>query len=260
MRIFTTLLLLFLCASLFSQVKYGQIEYLQTSEVVFTPEGEEDEENEAQNKQIRDMIAKMSASGAFNKNYIATFSPTEFNCVQQVKPPAEMRSESAGGAVMVVMTGDDDPLHFHTQTDENTILNKDMIMDKAFLVSGEEAPLEWTITDEKVAPSEATVGLDLKIATAVTPMGDTITAGFAPSVPVQVGPKNYYGLPGAIITLEIPKGKSKTVFRATKITLSPEPLPIFKPEEGKKISLEKFRAEKIKRDKTVRKTKRTIRG
>ncbi|WP_273445301.1 GLPGLI family protein [Neolewinella agarilytica] len=260
MRIFTTLLLLALCVSLFGQVKYGQIEYLQTNEMSFSMDGEEDEEAEAQNKQIREMIAKMSASGAFNKNYTATFSPTEFNCVQQVKPPAEMRTESAGGAVMVVMTGGDDPLHYYTQTENNTILNKDMIMDKAFLVSGEEAPLEWTITDEKVAPSEATVGLDLKIATAVTPLGDTLIAGFAPSVPVQVGPKNYYGLPGAIITLEIPNGKSKTVFRATKITLSPDPLPISQPEDGKKISLEKFRAEKIKRDKTMRKTKRTVRG
>lgn len=260
MRVFTTLLLLALCGSLFSQVKYGQIEYLQTSEVTFTPEGEEDEENAAQNKQIRDMIAKMSASGAFNKNYIATFTPTEFNCVQQVKPPAEMRTESAGGAVMVVMTGDDEPLHYYTQTDKNIILNKDMIMDKAFLVSGEEAPLKWTITEEKVAPSEATVGLDLRLATAITPMGDTITAGFAPSMPAQVGPKNFYGLPGAIITLEIPNGKSKTVFRATKITLSPEPLTVLKPEDGKKISLKKFREEKTKREKKVRTSRRTVRG
>ena len=256
MKMITTLFLLVLSVSLFAQVKYGQIEYLQSSEIIFTPEGEEDDEENAQNKQIREMIAKMNASGAFNKNYVATFSPTEFNFVQQVKPPAEMRSES-GGVEMVVMTGDEEPAHFYTQTETNEVLNTDRILDKSFLVSGQEAPLEWTITGKKVAPSEATVGLDLKIATAVTPLGDTITAGFAPSVPVQVGPKNYFGLPGAIITLEIPNGKSKTVFRATKMTLSPEALPVEKPEGGKKITLKKFREEKIKRYKTMKKTKRT---
>lgn len=260
MKIFSTLCLLLLGLCLSAQISYGQIEYLQTSEIVYTPEGEEDEENAAQNKQIRDMIAKMSASGAFNKNFTATFSPTAFNFVEQKKDPAEMRSEGAGGAVMVVMTGDEDPRHFYTDTKGNEVINKDFILDKAFLVSGENERLEWTDTGEKIPPSEGTAGLDLKVAWAVTPLGDTITAGYAPSMPVQVGPLNYFGLPGAIITLEIPNGKSKTVFRATKIILSQEEMPVNKPEEGKSISLKKFRDEKIKREKKVHTTRRETRG
>jgi len=126
-----------------------------------------------------------------------------------------------------------------------------MILDKAFLVSGEAPTVDWTLTDEKIAPSEATAGLDLRIATGITDQNDTIRAGYAPSLPADVGPLNYHGLPGAIITLEIPKGKEKIVYRATNIELSPAPKEVAQPTEGKSISLVKFRKEKEKRNKIM---------
>lgn len=245
---------LFLLAfTLSAQVEYGTITYLRTSEMKWESQNEVET---PQDKQIKAMMAQMAASGAFNQEYRATFGPGEFNCVQQVKDPAEASTES-GDMVIVVSTGGEDPSHFYTNIKDEVILNSDLIIDKRFLVSGDAPTIQWTLTNEKIPPSEATASLDLLTATGITEKNDTIYAGYAPSLPVDVGPLNYHGLPGAIITLEIPNGKNTTVFRATSIELSSEPLEVAQPTEGKTISLEKFRKEREKRSKT---RMRQIRG
>lgn len=246
MRILT-LLLVFFTASISAQVKYGTITYLRSSEVSFQMN---EDEPSPQDKQIKEMMAKMQASGAFNKTYHATFSPEAFNCKEEYKDPAEMTSE-VGGGMVVMIAGDEDPAHYYTDLSTGEIMNTDFIFDKGFLVTGAPQAIDWQLTGEKVTPSEMTAGLDLLLAKGVSSQGDTLIAGYAPSLPAQVGPLNYHGLPGAIITLEIPMGKSKTVFRATRIEISPEPMEIEKPTEGKPISLEKFREQKKKREKTT---------
>ncbi len=229
-----------------AQVAYGTIDYLRTVERDIQIDGMEE------NKEIKAMLAKMAAAGAFTENYRATFTPEGFTFIQQIKEPTSMESELGGGAMVVIETGGGDPSHFYTNTREEKLVNTEYIFDKAFLVSGKCTPIAWTITEETVPPSDATIGLDLKIATGITPGGDTLTAGFAPSLPVQVGPRNVYGLPGAIITLSYPRPEGGTVvFRATAMSLSAEPLALEQPTEGKKISPEKFRAEQKKRQGTM---------
>lgn len=237
-----------MATTLSAQVKYGKITYVRTSE--FTVQMNEDTPS-PQDKQINEMMAKMQASGAFNKTFHSTFSPEAFNCMEEYKDPAEMTSELGSGMVISVVTGDEDPAHFYTNISTGEIMNTDFIFDRGFLVTGAPDPIEWELTGEKVAPSEMTAGLDLLLATGVNSEGDTVIAGYAPSLPAQVGPLNYHGLPGAIITLEIPKGQSSTMYRATGIEVSPEPLEIEKPTDGKPISLEKFREQKKKREKTM---------
>ncbi|MEO0732559.1 MAG: GLPGLI family protein [Bacteroidota bacterium] len=244
MKSLTTLLLLFTAFSLSAQVHYGKITYVRTTEVRLQ---NHTDERTAEDKQVQAMVEKMMASGAFNKTYVASFGPGAFNCVEQAKDAAEMTQEMPGGAQITVMTGEEDPAHFYTDTKEGTVLNTDYIFDKGFLVSGETDELDWQLTQEKVPPSDMTAGLDLLIATAVTSNGDTLTAGYAPSLPVQVGPLNFHGLPGAIITLEIPNKGESIVYRATNIEVSPEPLEISQPTEGKPISREKFRSQQKKK-------------
>lgn len=248
MRYIFTPLLFVLTLTLSAQVQYGTITYLQTNEMVWESENEVET---PQDKQIREMMAKMQAGGAFNKTYKATFSPDAFNCKEEMKDPAEMSMES-GGATIVVMTGDEDPAHYYSDLKSGEVLNTEYIFDKGFLVSGKPKPVEWTLTGEKIAPSEMTAGLDLLLAVGITELNDTITAGYAPSLPANVGPLNYYGLPGAIITLEIPNGKQKTIFRATNIEISPSVLKVSQPTEGKPISMEKYREQKEKREKAMK--------
>ena len=252
MRSLLTLLIAVCSLTAFCQVEYGTIIYLRTSEVVWQPDNEDGVET-PHDKQIRQMMEKMQASGAFNQEYQATFAPGAFNCIEVPKEPAEASTEN-GDMVIVVQTGNEEPSHYYTNTEDGTILNTDYIYDRQFLVSGQPAPIEWELTGEKVPPSEMTAGLDLLIATGVSETGDTLIAGYAPSLPVEVGPLNYHGLPGAIITLEIPREKEKTVYRATGIQLSAEPVSVEMPTEGKEVTLEKFREQRKKKQKAVRRT------
>lgn len=234
--------------SLTAQVQYGKLTYLRTTEITW----ESDNEIETpQDKQIKAMMAQMRSSGAFDKTYQATFSPTAFNCVEQKKIQAEATTELGNGNSITILSGDDEPVHFYTEPASGDVLNSDNIFDRNFLVSGTLPATTWTLTGEQVPPGENTAGLDLLIATGITATNDTIIAGYAPGLPVNVGPLNYYGLPGAIITLEIPNGKESIIYRVTNIELSTEPLVVTKPTEGKPISLEKFRKETEKRKKMM---------
>lgn len=239
--------LLFLCFStgLHAQVKYGTIDYVRQMEMKISSDAVDD-------KVMEDLHAQMAAAGAFTDNFKATFSPDGFTFFEAVKEKVSIETELAGGGIVIMETGGEEPTEFYTDTKAGRIINHDFIFDKGFLVEGPAEQLEWTITDEKISPSEATIGLDLVVATAVSAAGDTLTAGFAPSLPVQVGPLNYYGLPGAIITLRIPGSDGGAVlYRATSLSVSADPLPLTKPTEGKKISPEKFRAEEKKRKKMM---------
>lgn len=241
MKYLTTLLFLLLTINLQAQVQYGTIDYVRQTEMSITSDVVDD-------KMMKDLHEQMAAAGAFTDNFTATFSPDGFTFVEAEKEEVSIESEMGGGGIIVMRTGGEEPSAFYTNTKDGEITNYDFIFDKGFLIEGPAEQLEWTILEEKVAPSEATVGLDLILATAITAKGDTITAGFAPSLPVQVGPKNFYGLPGAIITLRIPNSSGgSTLYRATSLSISAEPLPMTKPTEGKKITPEKFRTEQKKR-------------
>jgi GLPGLI family protein len=245
MKQLVTILFLLLAVNLHGQVEFGTIDYVRVSEMsVASIDGVDD-------KVMLDMMEKLEASGAFTKNFIATFTPEGFSFVQKEKEKASVETEIAGGGIMIMETGDDDLTHFYTNMVTGEVTNRDFIFDKGFLVHGKNELLEWTLTDRTVPPSEATVGLDLKIATSTTAEGEVLEAGYAPSLPVQVGPGNYCGLPGAIITLRISNGtgKSSTFYRATALTISSEPLILVTPTEGKKISKEKFMEELSKRGK-----------
>ncbi|MFK8162364.1 MAG: GLPGLI family protein [Lewinella sp.] len=235
-------LFLFSGLGLTAQVAYGTIDYMRTVERELKIEGMEG------NKEVQAMIAKMAASGAFTENYRATFGPEGFTFIQQMKEVSEMESEMAGGGTIVFQTGGEENLtHYSTNTKTGEVLNTDYILDKGFLVSGQVPELKWEMTGESIPPSDATIGLDLKVATAITEQGDTITAHYAPSIPVQVGPNNTYGLPGAIMVLQIPQKGGMLTYRATSMELSAEPIELVKPTEGKKITREKYYAEKKKR-------------
>lgn len=242
------LFFLFLGLGLTAQVSYGTIDYIRTVEREVHIEGMEE------NKEIQAMLAKMAASGAFTENFKATFGPEGFTFIQQVKEASEMEGEIAGGGLIVISTGTEDPSHHSTNTKTGEVLNTDYIFDKGFLISGKVPALKWEMTGESIPPSDATIGLDLKVATAITEDGDTITAHYAPSIPVQVGPNNVYGLPGAIMVLQIPQEDGLLTYRATSMELSTEPLELVKPTEGKKISRAKFKTEREKRRRTMTRT------
>lgn len=233
-----------------AQVEYGTITYTKTNDVVVKTE----EDDDLVSKEIREMMAQMRASGAFAEIHLATFTPEGFTCVQQEKKSSSKQMETTSGMIIRVETDNSTLTHYHTDLKAKEVTNTEFIFDKKFLVNGPVEMVHWTLTGEKIPPSEATAGLDLLVATGISSSGDTLRAGYAPSLPVQVGPKNYYGLPGAIILLELQKGGQITRYQATGIELSPTPLELLVPTEGKKTTPSKYLKDKKKRQKASQKT------
>ena len=60
----------------------------------------------------------------------------------------------------------------------------------------------------------------------------TTIAWYAPKIPVNYGPKKYFGLPGLILRVE----ESSFIFESTKIFLNKELIEIVKPSKGKKMT------------------------
>jgi len=106
-------------------------------------------------------------------------------------------------------------------------------MTREFLV---ESPLEnrgW-----KLDPTRKKIGEYICMKATMNLEGDTVTAWFAPEIPIPAGPAEYYGLPGIVLAVE---RLGETVLLATSIDLTPPPADLLvKPEAGKKTSPEAF--------------------
>lgn len=88
--------------------------------------------------------------------------------------------------------------------------------------------------------------LDYECMKATTTHNDKdIVAWFAPQIPMQVGPRKYGHLPGAILMLSEEDGKVEIM--ATKVTLDEQSEEVKKPTKGKKVTSEEY--EKVIEDK-----------
>ena len=106
-------------------------------------------------------------------------------------------------------------------------------MTREFLVESSLDNKGW-----KLDPTRKKIGEYICMKATMNLEGDTVTAWFAPELPVPAGPAEYYGLPGVVLAVE---RLGETVLMATSIDLSPPPAELLvKPESGKKTSPEAF--------------------
>jgi GLPGLI family protein len=90
----------------------------------------------------------------------------------------------------------------------------------------------------KLDPTRKKIGEYVCMKASMNLEGDTVTAWFAPEIPVPAGPAEYYGLPGVVLAVEC---LGETILLATTINLLPPPAELLvKPESGKKTSPEAF--------------------
>lgn len=122
-------------------------------------------------------------------------------------------------------------LYIDFQAETKTALQE--FMTREFLV---ESPLEkrgW-----KLDPTRKMIGEYVCMKATMNMEGDTVTAWFAPELPVPAGPAEYYGLPGIVLAVE---RLGETILMATSIDLTPPPAELLvKPNRGKKTSPEAF--------------------
>lgn len=113
---------------------------------------------------------------------------------------------------------------------DTSFLKSTEIMGKKFLIKDELRKYDWNLIDEmKIIGNfvcmKATASYDDR----------EITAWYAPSIPVNDGPDEYYGLPGLIMELT----GGNTTFNVLSVKEIPE-LSIEKPSGGKEVNMEEY--------------------
>ncbi len=122
-------------------------------------------------------------------------------------------------------------LYIDFQEESKTALQE--FMTREFLVESKLENKGW-----KLDPTRKKIGEYVCMKATMNLEGDTVTAWFAPEIPVPAGPADYYGLPGIVLAVE---RLGETILMATSIDLTPLPAELLvKPDAGKKTSPEDF--------------------
>ena len=185
------------------------------------------------------------------REYTLSFTQAESNWKQIESLGAGPATASAGGAQIMIQTGNEDRLLYKNIGSQSFIEEEDL-MGKPFLVQDSLPVYDWELTGntKKIGEYEVQEATYSRIVDSKRfSMGmeemeiskDTInvTAWFAPQIPVSHGPADFWGLPGLILELQ----NEGMTYIADRIVLNPsDPVAIEVPKKGEKINSEAYRA------------------
>jgi len=136
---------------------------------------------------------------------------------------------------------------YYINLKEHIFLKQTHFAGNVYLVSLPSNQLNWNITKEekniqnfKTYKAEAIKIIDNKYHPEIK-----VTAWFTPEIPTGIGPKNYFGLPGLILELQV----DDILFYATELNFEKSVL-IKKPKRGIKITEDEL--EKLAEEKAVK--------
>jgi GLPGLI family protein len=120
------------------------------------------------------------------------------------------------------------------------VLHQKTLTSDVFLIESNVKGIKWNLTNETKKIDNYTCYKATTVTTIESVRGAVdlpVTAWYAPSIPFSFGPKNYAGLPGLILELEV----NKLVFYAVKIELNKQSNAEIKPlTKGKRISEKEY--------------------
>ncbi|MEM7573323.1 MAG: GLPGLI family protein [Bacteroidota bacterium] len=226
--------LLLLLPTLLAQTEFqGQINYLEIRTIVL-PDDLPEEAKEA-------MAAHFGEGGMQDR---ATLS---FDANQSLYRPAiapeETTEENGTTTIVIRRIGQDQ--QYYTNWKEGKIVYANNILDQGFLIEDDWETIDWQL--DETTPMSMDYQLPARRATATTPSGEELIAWYTSAVPLPIGPRNYGGLPGAIVHLEMTDGEDKTTYRLESIELAEEAPEITIPTEGRKTDMATFRKQREER-------------
>lgn len=197
----------------------GKICYTETMKLDITIEG--------MDQAMLDMIPK---SQSFQKELL--YAPGESLYQNQTEETSEdIDISSDDGSFKIKIINDEVDSKYYKNMSENKMVKLSGIMGKEFLIKDELPKLDWKITNEKIKY------LDYECQKAIIENEDDfIVAWFSSQIPIQAGPGDYHGLPGAILLLSI--NEDEIEIKATKVESIPVKIEL--PKTGKKVSQAEF--------------------
>jgi GLPGLI family protein len=212
-----------LCTCVRAQIHSGTIDYLEHRDFEIW-----DGASIEQKKRME----KMKAEGAFDRTGRVTFNQEAFSYQQLPQAP------DANNRRGWWMADSENPEVYYTSFTDSLVTDRRQIMDRGFIMEDKWLVPEWDIPDNQQLNMAYT--LPSKVAFAVSPEGDTLTAYFTETIPLGIGPRGYGGLPGAIVYLKVENEGAYTEYTMTTMQPNPPELALSKPTDGDIITREKF--------------------
>ncbi len=219
------ILCLFTLANLAAQSSGGRVVYTETLAMDLANKTDMDPGMKA----LLSQLPKESS-----KEAILLFNDQAATYTDKPASAKDLTAES-GGNTITFQFSESAPEVYYTDLVNKKTLQKRYIFEKAFQIEDDLSTIDWTISS--ISKTDENSALPVQKATGITTDGDTLTAWYTASIRVSIGPRDYHGLPGLIVRLEV----GKRTYQLTQIELlseTPEiPLPY---DGGKTITVEKF--------------------
>lgn len=226
------LFILFLFSNVMSAQMEGKIHFTETFKLDIQIEG--------MNESMMDMIPN---SQSIDKELLFT---AETSLYQNKKGESieDTELESDDGSFKIMIVHDDTEELLYCAHKAKQKIHQRGIMGKSFIVESPMVKNKWKITQEKIKY------LGYECTKAVIETDEVfVVAWFTSELPLQIGPADYYGLPGAVLMVNVDDGDIE--IKATKIDLEKLQEEIKIPNDGKKVSEEKFEEIKIAKEKEL---------
>lgn len=130
--------------------------------------------------------------------------------------------------------------HYYHDTKTNTTLNDKNVLGEDFLIQT-NVKYKWELSSEKKMIRNHTCFKATTIEEYYNRIGNLrtkkITAWYCPKIPINVGIKDYHGLPGAILSLTV----GDVIYECTQVALNLKEAPkINKPTKGRLITKKEY--------------------
>lgn len=194
----------------------------------------------------------------FEKTYTLSFdkSASLYEEEERLKPPLS----SSGGSGMQITVGDSGKKYKNIKEKRYALATE--IMGKEFLIKDSLPKLNWKLENEtrkigdytcykatlvrkveksgfKDKESSGKAKTTSLLKDLESPDSETITAWYAPEIPISQGPDDYWGLPGLILEIN----EKKSVILCSKIVLNPkEKKEVKEPKNGKVVTQKEYDA------------------
>ena len=169
----------------------------------------------------------LSGLSAEKKNSFSLVISGRMSSFEKIEPEEEL-TDGHGPKIILVSSAysEENTSVYKNLTDMSVTELKDLLA-RTYSITHPLPRYQWNISTE----SKEIMGLQTYKAT----IGDSITAWFCPTIPVQDGPGLYCGLPGLILDLE----DGQTIYSCTAINTH-SIREVGKPKRAKEVTAEKF--------------------
>ena len=215
-------ILLLLPFSLVAQTHQGAIVY----------ERKTDLHRRLQDEQMKAMVPQFQTA---DFQLVFSDSIAVFKAVPKEEGPDPFENTNGGGMHMNIrFSGPGDNGVAYKNYSSGKALEETMLADKKYIITDSLKQPSWKLSED----TATLLGHLCKKATTTTPRGSKVLAWYTNDIPTPVGPEQFFGLPGAILKVDVEEGL--VVYSAKEIQPKADSRDLKAPTGGRLITRADF--------------------